>query len=75
MSRRVFVILNILFFAFNFLVVEYLPNPILFGWMPLQLFLWLLAAPIGALLWGRIIAVFLPGKRHLTHLMNYIKEE
>ncbi len=65
MSRRVFVILNILFFAFNFLVVEYLPNPILFGWMPLQLFLWLLAAPIGALLWGSYYRRFFAGQKDI----------
>lgn len=51
-NTTLFVILNIIFFAFNFLVIPLLPNPILFGWMSLHYLAFFGTAPIGSLLWG-----------------------
>ncbi|WP_186567188.1 hypothetical protein [Lawsonibacter celer] len=47
-----FVIVNIIFFAFNFVVIPILPNPILFGWLSLHYLLFFGTAPIGSIIWG-----------------------
>lgn len=52
MSKGLFVLLNIIYFGFNFLVIEYLPNPILFGWLPLQMLCFFGSAPIASIIWG-----------------------
>lgn len=51
-AKFIFLIVNILFFAFNFFVVEYMPNPILFGWLPLQMLCWFGSAPLASIIWG-----------------------
>lgn len=51
-SKALFWIVNILFFAFNFLVIPLLPNPILFGWMSLHYLVFFGTAPIGSIIWG-----------------------
>ena len=65
MSKTVFVILNIIYFGFNFLVVEYLPNPILFGWLPLQMFLWFVSAPVSSVIWGIYFKKFFATQRDI----------
>ena len=51
-NATLFIIINIIFFAFNFLVIPILPNPILFGWLSLHYLLFFGTAPIGSLIWG-----------------------
>ena len=51
-STIVFIIINIIYFVFNFVVIPLLPNPILFGWMSLHYLLFFGMAPIGAIIWG-----------------------
>ena len=51
-NDTLFIIINIIFFAFNFLVIPILPNPILFGWLSLHYLLFFGTAPIGSLIWG-----------------------
>ena len=52
MSKKVFILLNTIFFAFNIFVIAYLPNPILFGWLPLQMLCFFGSAPVASLIWG-----------------------
>ena len=52
MSKSVFIVLNIIFFVFNFVVIRYLPSTILFGWLPSHYLLFFGTAPIGSVLWG-----------------------
>lgn len=51
-ERNIFIILNAIYFVFNYFCIPYLPNPLLFGWLPLQLFAYITSAPVAALLWG-----------------------
>lgn len=51
-GKTLFIIINIIFFAFNFVVIPLLPNPILFGWMSLHYLLFFGTAPIGSIIWG-----------------------
>lgn len=65
MSKKVFILLNILYFGFNFFVVEYLPNPILFGWLPLQLLCWFGSAPVASIIWGAYYKGFFANQKDL----------
>ena len=51
-GKTLFIIINIIFFVFNFVVIPLLPNPILFGWMSLHYLLFFGTAPIGSIIWG-----------------------
>ena len=57
-NATLFIIINIIFFAFNFLVIPILPNPILFGWLSLHYLLFFGTAPIGSLIWGAYFIQF-----------------
>lgn len=50
-ARTIFIVLNILYFAFNFLAIPYLPNPILFGWLSLHLLCFFGTSFVGSVLW------------------------
>lgn len=52
MGKILFVVFNIAFYVFNFLLVPYMPNFLVFGFMPFQLFLYLIGGPLVALIWG-----------------------
>ncbi len=52
MSKTLFIILNICYFVFNYLLIPYLPNPLVFGFLPFQLFCYIASAPLAAILWG-----------------------
>lgn len=65
MNKTLFIILNIVFFAFNFIVIPILPNPILFGWMSLHYFLFFATAPVGSILWGAYYIKFFKTQKDL----------
>ncbi len=52
MKKGVFAVLTALSFIFFFFVIPYLPNPALFGWMPLQLFCYMADGAFCSALWG-----------------------
>ena len=56
-----FVIFNIIYFFFDYIVVTVLPNPILFGWLPLQLGILLFLPVPAAIVWGYTL---MPFSRH-----------
>lgn len=64
-NKTLFWIVNILFFAFNFLVIPLLPNPILFGWMSLHYLLFFGTAPIGSIIWGLYFTKFFATQKDL----------
>ena len=65
MSKTVFFILNVIYFVVNHFVIEYLPNPILGGWLPLHMLLWFAAAPVASLLWGAYYIKFFKTQKDL----------
>lgn len=65
MSKSLFILLNIIYFGFNFLIIEYLPNPILFGWLPLQMLCFFGSAPVASIIWGTYYRKFFAGQKDL----------
>ena len=65
MKKTVFIIINIIFFAYNFLIIPILPNPILFGWMSLHYLLFFGSAPIASLIWGLYYIPFFKTQKDL----------
>lgn len=51
MHKTLFVIINILFFFFNFVIIRYLPATILFGWLPTHFLFFFGTAPLGSIIW------------------------
>lgn len=64
-SKALFWIVNILYFAFNFLVIPLLPNPILFGWMSLHYLVFFGTAPIGSIIWGIYFIKFFANQKDI----------
>ena len=64
-SKALFWIVNILYFAFNFLVIPLLPNPILFGWMSLHYLVFFGTAPIGSIIWGIYFIKFFTNQKDI----------
>ena len=52
MNKNLFIIFNIVFYVFSYFIVPYLPNFLVFGFMPFQLFCYLLGGPIVSIVWG-----------------------
>ncbi len=51
MSKTLFVIINILFFVFNFVIIRYLPAVIVGGILPSHFLFFFGTAPIGSIIW------------------------
>ena len=53
MSTKLFVILNVLYFIFDYVCIPLLnPEGVVFGWIPFQMALYALMGIVSALLWG-----------------------
>lgn len=63
-SKNAFVIFNIVFFIFNYFAVPYLPNFLVFGFMPFQLFCYIAGGPLVAIIWGVYFTKFF-GTQHV----------
>lgn len=50
-AKTVFVIINILYFGFNFVVIPFLPCPIFFGWLSLPMLCLFGSAFVGSIIW------------------------
>lgn len=70
MSKRakvLFILFNIVYFTFDWMLIPYMPNPLLFGWMPLQMFL-LFGLPLfAALVWGLYYNAFFKTQKHVDY--------
>ncbi|NGP46651.1 hypothetical protein G4V62_17495 [Bacillaceae bacterium SIJ1] len=50
-NKVLFIIFNSVYFFFNWILIPYMPNPLIFGWMPLQMFLMFSTPLIAAFVW------------------------
>ncbi|MFD1708150.1 hypothetical protein ACFSCZ_15615 [Siminovitchia sediminis] len=70
MSKRakvLFILFNIVYFGFNWMLIPYMPNPLIFGWMPFQLFL-MFATPLGAaFVWALYYNAFFETQKHVNY--------
>lgn len=60
-----FIIFNIVYFFTDYIAVTFMPNPVLFGWLPLQLCLLLFFPIIGATVWGIYFNAFFNTQNHV----------
>lgn len=68
MSKTVtilFVIFNVIYFFIDYVLVTVLPNPLLFGWLPLQLGLLLFFPVVAAIVWGLYFNAFFNTQGHV----------
>lgn len=66
-AKILFVIFNIVYFAFNWLLIPYIPNPLLFGWMPLQMFMLFFTPIVAATVWGLYFNAFFKTQKHVKY--------
>lgn len=53
MNTKLFVFLNILYFAFDFICIPQInPNGVIFGFIPFQMFLYAIMGIVASVLWG-----------------------
>lgn len=65
-----FWVFNILYFGFTWILLPYVPNPIIFGWIPLQLFLIFGLPVIAAIVWGLYFKGFFRTQDHVDKLLK-----
>ncbi len=51
MAHKLFFAFNVIYLLFNWIAIPYIPNPIVFGWMPFQMFAYLASAVVASLVW------------------------
>lgn len=66
-AKTGFIIFNIIYFFVDYIVIPYLPNPILFGWMPLQLFAMFAMPLLAAVVWGTYFNAFFKTQKHVDY--------
>lgn len=69
-GKILFIVFNIIYFAFTWFLLPYVPNPILFGWIPLQLLLIFGLPVIAAIVWGTYFNGFFKTQNHVDELLN-----
>jgi len=52
MNKNLFIFFNVCYFLFDFIIIPYIPNPLLFGWLPLQAAALMGLPLIAACTWG-----------------------
>lgn len=53
MSKTLFFILNVVYFVFDYVCIPLInPEGVVFGWLPFQMFLYVVMGIPAALLWG-----------------------
>lgn len=62
-SKKLFIFLNIIFFAFAYIGITFIPNPLIMG-IPLQLLAYFLLAPLASLMWGLYFIPFFNKQKH-----------
>lgn len=65
--KILFLVFNIAYFTFDWILIPYLPNPLLFGWMPLQLFAMFAAPIVAAIVWGFYYNAFFKTQKHINY--------
>ncbi|MBY7144569.1 hypothetical protein KFZ56_16225 [Virgibacillus sp. NKC19-3] len=70
MSMKVkvlFILFNVIYFTFDWILLPYVPNPVLFGWIPLQLILLFATPLVAAFVWGIYFNYFFKTQRHVKY--------
>lgn len=63
MSKKLFIVLNIIYFAFDYLCIPYInPDGVIFGFIPFQLFLYGIMGVVASVLWGCYFLKFFEGQ-------------
>lgn len=70
MNNKIFIMFNIIYFGFTWLILPYVPNPIIFGWIPLQLFLIFGLPIIAAIVWGVHFNRFFKTQDHVDEILK-----
>lgn len=65
--KILFVLFNICYFAFDYIIVTMIPNPILFGWLPLQLCILLFLPVPAAIIWGLYFNAFFNTQKNVDY--------
>lgn len=65
--KILFVLFNICYFAFDYIIVTIIPNPILFGWLPLQLCILLFLPVPAAIIWGLYFNAFFNTQKNVDY--------
>ena len=65
--KILFVLFNICYFAFDYIIVTIIPNPILFGWLPLQLCILLFLPVPVAIIWGLYFYAFFNTQKNVDY--------
>ena len=65
--KILFVLFNICYFAFDYIIVTIIPNPILFGWLPLQLCILLFLPVPAAIVWGLYFNAFFNTQKNVDY--------
>lgn len=67
LTKTLFVLFNICYFAFDYIIVTVIPNPILFGWLPLQLCILLFLPVPAAIIWGLYFNAFFNTQKNVNY--------
>lgn len=65
--KILFIIFNVVYFFFDWTLLPYVPNTILFGWIPLQMFLLFVVPILGAIVWGIYFNAFFKTQKHVKY--------
>lgn len=65
--KIIFVIFNICYFLFDWIIVTFIPNPILFGWLPTQLCFLLFLPILASIIWGIYFNAFFNTQKHVKY--------
>lgn len=65
--KILFVLFNICYFTFDYIIVTIIPNPILFGWLPLQLCILLFLPVPAAIVWGLYFNAFFNTQKNVDY--------
>ncbi len=64
-TTLLFILFNVIYFFIDYVLVTILPNPLLFGWLPLQLCILLFFPVIAAIVWGLYFHAFFNTQGHV----------
>lgn len=63
MNKKLFIVLNIIYFVFDYLCIPYInPNGVVFGFIPFQMFLYAIMGVVASVLWGSYFLRFFDGQ-------------
>ncbi|GIN22287.1 MAG TPA: hypothetical protein DEO65_12930 [Bacillus bacterium] len=66
-AKVLFILFNVAYFTFDWMLIPYMPNPLLFGWMPLQMFLLFGLPLVAATVWAIYYNAFFKTQSHVDY--------